>query len=129
MIKLTPREAEVAALYNAGLSQPQIARRLGYSQALVYSFILHARRKNGAASVPSRKRPEFDWTDAAILRLCELYGQGLSTAAIGADLRCGKNAVVGKCHRLGLPPRPSPIRRAPPADVAARSDGQPALPA
>lgn len=52
----------------------------------------------------------MDWTDETIARLRELWGQGLSTADIGRQLGITKNAVVGKAHRLGLPPRPSPIR-------------------
>lgn len=52
----------------------------------------------------------MDWTDETIARLRELWGQGLPTAEIGRQLEITKNAVVGKAHRLGLPPRPSPIR-------------------
>ncbi|OAG73353.1 GcrA cell cycle regulator [Gluconobacter japonicus] len=52
----------------------------------------------------------MDWTDETIARLRELWSQGLSTAEIGRQLSITKNAVVGKAHRLGLPPRPSPIR-------------------
>ncbi|MBR0559895.1 GcrA family cell cycle regulator [Neokomagataea anthophila] len=52
----------------------------------------------------------MDWTDETIARLRELWDQGLSTAEIGRQLEITKNAVVGKAHRLGLPPRPSPIR-------------------
>lgn len=52
----------------------------------------------------------MEWTDELIARLKELWEQGLSTAEIGRQLSITKNAVVGKAHRLGLPPRPSPIR-------------------
>lgn len=52
----------------------------------------------------------MDWTDDLIARLRNLWSQGLSTAEIGRQLSITKNAVVGKAHRLGLPPRPSPIR-------------------
>ncbi len=51
----------------------------------------------------------MSWTDEKIARLRELWTRGLSTAAIGRDLGVSKNAVVGKSHRLGLDPRPSPI--------------------
>lgn len=53
----------------------------------------------------------MEWTDEIIAQLKELWGEGLSTAEIGRRLSITKNAVVGKAHRLGLPPRPSPIRR------------------
>lgn len=51
------------------------------------------------------------WTAAKIDRLRELWAEGLSAAAIGRELKMSKNAIVGKAHRLGLPDRPSPIRR------------------
>lgn len=52
----------------------------------------------------------MEWTEELITRLRDLWSQGLSTAEIGRQLSITKNAVVGKAHRLGLPPRPSPIR-------------------
>ncbi|AQS86503.1 MAG: GcrA family cell cycle regulator [Acetobacter aceti] len=53
----------------------------------------------------------MEWTDETITRLKALWQEGLSTAEIGRQLGITKNAVVGKAHRLGLPARPSPIRR------------------
>ncbi len=53
----------------------------------------------------------MEWTDDIIMRLRELWSEGLSTAEIGRRLGMSKNAVVGKAHRLDLPSRPSPIRR------------------
>ena len=53
----------------------------------------------------------MEWTDEAIAKLRALWAEGLSTAEIGRRLNISKNAVVGKAHRLNLPPRPSPIRR------------------
>ncbi len=53
----------------------------------------------------------MEWTDETIARLKALWQEGLSTAEIGRQIGITKNAVVGKAHRLGLPPRPSPIRR------------------
>lgn len=53
----------------------------------------------------------MEWTEETISRLKELWAEGLSTAEIGRRLSITKNAVVGKAHRLSLPPRPSPIRR------------------
>lgn len=52
----------------------------------------------------------MEWTEELIARLRDLWSQGLSTAEIGRQLSITKNAVVGKAHRLELPPRPSPIR-------------------
>ncbi len=60
----------------------------------------------------------MDWTDEVIDRLKTLWGEGVSTAEIGRRIGVSKNAVVGKAHRLLLEPRPSPIRRGPPATAA-----------
>jgi GcrA cell cycle regulator len=53
----------------------------------------------------------MEWDDELIRRLEALWGEGHSTAEIGRRLNVTKNAIVGKAHRLNLPPRPSPIRR------------------
>ena len=53
----------------------------------------------------------MDWTDEVIVKLRHFWAEGHSTAEIGRRLNISKNAVVGKAHRLNLPPRPSPIRR------------------
>lgn len=53
----------------------------------------------------------MEWGPEAIETLRALWAEGLSTAEIGRRMGISKNAVVGKAHRLNLPPRPSPIRR------------------
>lgn len=53
----------------------------------------------------------MEWNDETIAQLRDLWNEGLSTAEIGRRMSVSKNAVVGKAHRLNLPPRPSPIRR------------------
>ncbi|MEQ8286504.1 GcrA family cell cycle regulator [Thalassospira sp.] len=53
----------------------------------------------------------MSWTPEKIELLTSLWNQGWTTARIGEELGVGKNAVVGKAHRLGLPKRPSPIQR------------------
>lgn len=71
----------------------------------------------------------MEWTDEIIAQLKELWGEGLSTAEIGRRLSITKNAVVGKAHRLGLPPRPSPIRRdGKPKTTATEKAEKPATP-
>ncbi|WP_428391825.1 GcrA family cell cycle regulator [Lichenicoccus sp.] len=55
----------------------------------------------------------MEWSEETISRLRSLWQEGLSTAEIGRRLSITKNAVVGKAHRLTLPPRPSPIRLLP----------------
>jgi GcrA cell cycle regulator len=51
------------------------------------------------------------WPAERISELERLWATGASTAEIGRQLDVSKNAVVGKVHRLGLPGRPSPIKR------------------
>lgn len=53
----------------------------------------------------------MEWNDETIARLRALWAEGLSTGEIARRMQSTKNAVVGKAHRLDLPPRPSPIRR------------------
>ena len=53
----------------------------------------------------------MEWNEETIARLRALWADGFSTAEIGRRMGISKNAVVGKAHRLNLPPRPSPIRR------------------
>ena len=50
------------------------------------------------------------WTEAQIADLKRLWTSGHSTSHIGTVLKVSKNAIIGKAHRLKLPPRPSPIR-------------------
>ncbi len=73
----------------------------------------------------------MEWTKETIVRLRDLWVEGHSTAEIGRRIGVTKNAVVGKAHRLSLPSRPSPIRRAvgqaAPRSVSRRVSG-PTLP-
>lgn len=53
----------------------------------------------------------MEWTEEMIARLRVLWSEGRPTAEIGRAVGISKNAIVGKAHRLGLDPRPSPIHR------------------
>lgn len=66
----------------------------------------------------------MEWTGEAIEQLRVLWAEGHSTAEIGRRMGISKNAVVGKAHRLSLPPRPSPIRRG----TASQAQAAPAIP-
>jgi GcrA cell cycle regulator len=50
------------------------------------------------------------WDDDSVRVLRELWAEGLSIAEIGKRMGRTKNAVVGKAHRMCLPPRPSPVK-------------------
>jgi hypothetical protein len=50
------------------------------------------------------------WTDAQIEKLRRLWDEGATANQISAEMgHVGKNAVLGKAHRLGLPPRENPV--------------------
>ena len=61
-----------------------------------------------------------DWTEDGTARLRALWADGHTTAEIGRRLCISKNAIIGKAHRLDLPPRPSPIH--------AKGSGKPCRP-
>ena len=57
------------------------------------------------------------WPQHKIDRLRELWGDGTpggpSARQMALELGYSFNAVVGKAHRLHLPPKASPIKRVP----------------
>ena len=59
----------------------------------------------------SRFACQNEWNDTQLGELRSLWMTELSTAAIAKELRMTKDAVIGKAHRIGLPGRPSPIKR------------------
>jgi len=51
--------------------------------------------------------PDNEWTEARIEQLSALFAGGMSASRIAAELGITRNAVIGKMHRLRLPPRPT----------------------
>lgn len=48
------------------------------------------------------------WTEPRVARLKELHLARMSASQIADDLgECTRNSVIGKIHRLGLPPNPA----------------------
>ena len=71
-----------------------------------------------------------DWTEERIAQLRSLWAQGLSASQIGLRIAKTRSAVLGKVHRLNLPPRPPPIRprqatKAPAAPTRPKPPGRP----
>lgn len=62
-------------------------------------------------STPRPAASGTDWTQDLIARLRALWGEDLPAVEIGRRLGVSKNAVLGKAHRLDLPPRKRSIRR------------------
>ena len=53
---------------------------------------------------------ETKWTEAMAQLVAAFWDEGLSTAEIGRRMGVSKGCVIGKARRLGLTPRPSPIK-------------------
>ena len=53
----------------------------------------------------------MSWTDERIERLKKMWSAGATASQIADELGgVSRNAVIGKAHRLGLDPRPSPVK-------------------
>ena len=56
--------------------------------------------------------------------LTRLWHEGVSASRIGRALGMTKNSIIGRAHRIGLPPRKNPVqwtgKRAEPAEPRAR---------
>ena len=53
----------------------------------------------------------MSWTDERIERLKKMWTAGSTASQIADELGgVSRNAVIGKAHRLGLDPRPSPVK-------------------
>lgn len=50
------------------------------------------------------------WSYDEETELRALWGDGVVTAKIAARFGRSRNAVIGKANRMGLAPRPSPIK-------------------
>jgi GcrA cell cycle regulator len=55
------------------------------------------------------------WSEERIAELRKLWEAGLSCSMIAKEMNCGftRNAIIGKCHRLGLKQKDSPKARVP----------------
>jgi GcrA cell cycle regulator len=51
------------------------------------------------------------WDDASVALLMRSWGKGPSASDIAWDLRCTRNAVIGKANRLGLSCKPRAPRK------------------
>ena len=53
----------------------------------------------------------MSWTEERIERLKKMWHEGATASQIADELGgVSRNAVIGKAHRLGLEPRPSPVK-------------------
>jgi predicted nucleic acid-binding Zn ribbon protein len=71
-----------------------------------------------------RQREHSPYAPGFIARVEELTGRGLSRAAVGELLHCGKNVIVGVCRRYQIgKPKPNPVKRQYPAVHKKRAPG------
>lgn len=100
------RDAELRRLWeDEGLTSEAVAARMGFKhRSTVNSRLrvlgLRARRAARPAEVTST-----DWSEADLERLRTLWADGLTATAIGKAMGRSKSAILGKAHRLMLPPR------------------------
>ena len=112
--RLLERHASLIRLLDAGWSVNRIARELRKAPGTICHTASTLRKYGiGKEGWLPGKTGDQRWDDAdEIAVLIQLWCEGHSTAEIGRRIGRGKNAVIGKVHRLGLDPRPSPLRRA-----------------
>jgi biotin operon repressor len=105
-------------------SPRQIAEATGIGREWVRT-ILEAWRDEGCLIRVEFKRyriveaPKLDgitrhpvWSEEARGRLAVLSARGLTLSEMAREMKSTVNAIAGQRSRLGLPKRPSPIRRA-----------------
>ena len=87
------KDRRLREMVDAGLSNEEIARELGYSP----SFIIDKKKSLGL-----RIKQVAKWTDESINRLREMVEAGIKVEEIARALGCSRNAVTHKMSRLGL---------------------------
>lgn len=106
------RIEQMLALKDQGLSDYEVARKMGCSRTAVANKL--SRMRNPRATL---ERPTGLWDQERTSRMVELWTAGKSAADVAAMLNAGapvefhvsRNAVIGKVHRLGLS-RPERVR-------------------
>jgi hypothetical protein len=86
----TVQVEEVGALFDAGLTGPQIAAKTGHPLSTVYVLLRRAGRRRSAHSKP---RPSRGFTSARRRRIVEAYEAGAPIHEIKTRERIGANSV------------------------------------
>lgn len=66
-----------------------------------------------------------DWNEGLVAKLTDRWLKGLQVLEIANELGVSRNSVIGKAHRLKLPPRPNPCK--PRAGAPARNNLPPVI--
>ncbi|WP_448660126.1 GcrA family cell cycle regulator [Sphingomonas sp. CJ99] len=70
----------------------------------------------------------MSWTEERIDTLTRMWASGKTASQIAEELGgISRNAVIGKAHRLGLKPRPSPVKPNDAEAKAAKAAAEPAV--
>src|SRR5947207_3115517 len=102
----TPERDKLLRQFRADrLSMSEVGLRLGISKGAIEWRIK-------VLQLPIDRPPGNTWPAEKDARLIELWAdKTLSASEIGGRMGgLTKNAILGRVHRLRLPPRPSPIR-------------------
>ena len=105
----------IRSMIASGHTDVQIGTALGVGRKVIgtyrakHQIAQPAQRITQRVAVSTSRFAGFDWTDAAIKRLRELWADGVAIAEIGRLLGVSKSAAVGKAHRLCLEARLTPI--------------------
>ncbi len=101
-------------LWASGVDAPTVADRMDVPVHAINTLVSEARARGDARAIAHSGGPSGNWTDALEDQLRALWTEGKTCRQIAAILRNGitKNAVIGKSHRLKLPPRAHPIKLA-----------------
>lgn len=108
--------ARMEAMLRAGASYKDLSAAFGVPRYSICNYVrlwglvgIKPRKK----SVPTSGAPSRPWCESEDLLLKDMWERGFSCSDIAAGLSCRtRNMVIGRVHRLGLPSRPSPIKRA-----------------
>ena len=102
-------------LWAEGLTATAIGKRLDMSMDAIRSHVRVARRQKDARAV-THKPGTRPWPDEKSAKLKQLWAEGKSGSEIAKVLgkETTRNAVIGKVHRLRIPPREKPQRLSPP---------------
>ena len=103
-------------LWASGVDAPTIAERMDVPTHSINTLVLEARKRGDARAKPHDSGPSGNWNAELVDRLRALWAEGKTCRQIAAILKNGitKSAVIGKSHRLKLPPRQHPIKTARP---------------
>lgn len=112
-----PRKEEIRILHDEGCSLSQMSDALGgISREAIRGALRRMGRmphkeaekpilpkaiKAQSALTTPERIPVF-WNPETILRLSNLYAEGLSSSQIGKQMGRSRNAIIGKIHRLGI---------------------------